>query len=385
MRAFEPSLAGRFVARPNRFVVEAETKAGLVRAHCPNPGRLQEILVPGRRLILQREPEGTRATAYTLVAALYKDRVVPLHTGWTNRLARRLVLPVLFPDAQRVDSEVPLGHSRLDFRVELPRATAYVEVKACTLVEHGVAMFPDAPTVRGTRHVRELVASGDIASEAYVLFLVGHGDPRVLVPNIHADPTFSIALRGAANTVRLHAATVRVAASGEARLLRETVPVDLGPVELVDRNCGAYLLVAHLPRTTGIVIGALGEVSFPSGYYVYVGSARANLSHRVKRHLSIRKRLRWHIDYLLRFAGRVRGLPIYSNEDLECELATDVAAISAGAVPRFGASDCRCRSHLFHFDTDPMPTDAFQEILHRYRHTRMGMHLLGASGADSPQ
>lgn len=380
MRAFEPSLSGRFLTRPNRFVVEVQTKAGLVRAHCPNPGRLQEILVPGRRLILQREPAGERSTAYTLVAACYRDGVVPLHTGVTNRLARSLVLPDLFPEARAIQAEVPLGRSRLDFRVELPHATAYVEVKACTLVEHGVAMFPDAPTLRGARHVRELATLSDAEREAHVLFLVGHGDPRMLAPNVHADPNFAIALREAARTVRLHAATVRVCASGEARLLREAVPVDLGPVELIDRDCGAYLLVAHLPKAQEFVIGALGEVSFPPGYYVYVGSARANLSHRVNRHLSRRKRLRWHIDYLLGRAARVRGLPVYSDEDLECDIADAVAAVADRAIPRFGASDCRCGSHLFHFDRDPMLTDAFQEILHRYRHTRMGPHARGGQG-----
>jgi sugar fermentation stimulation protein A len=242
-------------------------------------------------------------------------------------------------------------------------------------------MFPDAPTLRGARHLRELAGLTAAHNEAHVLFLVGHGDPRMLVPNIHSDPAFSLALREAAKTVRLHAAAVRVAPSGDAELLRESVPIHLGAVELVDRDCGAYLLVVHLPQAERVAVGALGEVPFPPGYYVYVGSGRANLSHRVKRHLSARKRLRWHIDYLLRAAGRVRGLPVYSEEDLECAIAADVASISPRAVPRFGAGDCRCGSHLYYFDTDPTATDAFQEILHRYRHTRMGRRVLAGGDA----
>jgi sugar fermentation stimulation protein A len=296
-------------------------------------------------------------------------------------LARRLAFPALFPDARAVEAEVPLGRSRLDFRVELPHATAYVEVKACTLVEHGVALFPDAPTLRGARHVRELAAIDDPTKEAHVLFVVGHGDPRVLVPNIHADPAFSRVLREAAKSVRLHAATLHVTSEGDARLLRPSVPIDVGPVELVDSDCGAYLLVAEISRAQQVPVGALGDVFFPAGHYVYVGSAMTNLSHRVKRHLSSRKRLRWHIDYLLRIATRVRAFPVYSAEDLECEIAQQVARISDRSVPRFGASDCRCPSHLFHFAADPIATDRFQRVLQRFRHTRMGTRFATAHGA----
>ena len=109
---------------------------------------------------------------------------------------------------------------------------------------------------------------------------------------------------------------------------------------------GTYVLLVAMPRTCRIRVGGLAEMEFPMGFYAYVGSAMAGLQARLSRHLRRSKRVRWHVDYLLR-EGIVRGV-IYAStqERLECELARRLEEVFR-SFPGFGSSDCRCPSHLF--------------------------------------
>lgn len=120
---------------------------------------------------------------------------------------------------------------------------------------------------------------------------------------------------------------------------------------------GSYCLVIHNPSNQTIKVGALGRVAFPKGIYVYVGSALGGIEKRVKRHLSKRKRLRWHIDYFLSATEVVSKVYIPgSSKETECDVARALFASpgAAVAVPGFGSSDCRCKSHLVFFgDVDP--------------------------------
>jgi Uri superfamily endonuclease len=113
---------------------------------------------------------------------------------------------------------------------------------------------------------------------------------------------------------------------------------------------GSYLVLMELERPTTLQIGRLGRFGFPAGRYLYAGSAMGGLEQRVERHLRPSPVRRWHLDYL-RAEARVRGVVLFpSGERLECELAATLLSLPGAAVPapRFGASDCRCRSHLVH-------------------------------------
>ena len=112
-------------------------------------------------------------------------------------------------------------------------------------------------------------------------------------------------------------------------------------------NRGIYLAIFHLPRTQAITIGRLGRFTFPAGIYVYVGSAQRNLQARLARHAKRRKPLRWQIDYLSVKAKFLGALMIDGPKSMECRLAAMLAKHYPRAVPRFGASDCRCGGHLF--------------------------------------
>jgi len=120
-------------------------------------------------------------------------------------------------------------------------------------------------------------------------------------------------------------------------------------------DSGFYQLVVRLGRRRTIVVGRLGRFGFPAGYYVYTGSARRGLESRIARHLRRRKRMRWHIDYLLQCADVV-GVRRYGGGNSECALNGTAEGLpgSTVVVRGFGSSDCRCPSHLLFFSRNPV-------------------------------
>jgi Uri superfamily endonuclease len=112
---------------------------------------------------------------------------------------------------------------------------------------------------------------------------------------------------------------------------------------------GAYLLMIGVSKDTSIRVGALGRIMFRKGSYVYVGSAMNSLSARISRHLRKEKKIKWHIDHLLnsRFAKVKEVLEFPSQKRFECVLSRKVRQRAVSSVPKFGCSDCKCRSHLY--------------------------------------
>jgi sugar fermentation stimulation protein A len=213
----EPLVEARFVRRPNRFVVEARVGgvgAGTsdeVVAHLADPGRLKELLVPGRRMGLRPEaPSSTRATRWTAVLVESPDGAgwVSLNTTMPNRLVRAALASGSLSEFRgwRLSRwEVPFGSSRLDFLLEDTRGGhMYVEAKSVTLVDDGVALFPDAVTARGTRHLEELIRAREEGHGAAVLFILQRRDARRIVAARSIDPDFADAL------IRAEEAGVRV-------------------------------------------------------------------------------------------------------------------------------------------------------------------------------
>jgi Uri superfamily endonuclease len=124
---------------------------------------------------------------------------------------------------------------------------------------------------------------------------------------------------------------------------------------------GVYLLLLSLPIPSTISIGRLGNCSFPAGYYLYVGSAHGpgGLSARLDRHIRREKRMHWHIDYL-RSVAKLNEIWLLANhERAECRLAAATLTLPDAQIPvaRFGASDCRCPSHLIYVPARPTATD----------------------------
>ena len=373
-------------------MVLVDVEGRTLEAHCANPGRLLELLVPGRRVILEHSPGGGRKTEWTLAAVYFQGKVVSLISVRANRAAESLVLPTLFPGAEHIRAEYTEAESRFDFLVDYKGRREFVEVKNCTLSAEGRAMFPDAPTERGTRHLRHLQrlargetgdssardsaardsAAGDSAAGGSVLFILSHHDARRFTPNIHTDPTFAAALADTAGDIGIYAASLFCSPEGWCRLADPEVEIDLAPAAHARADRGSYLILARLEQERHAHTGALGPLRFPAGWYLYAGSARKGLSSRTARHLRRgRKRLRWHMDYLAELADELRSFPIRSGEDLECELAARFRDLSDGTVPRFGASDCGCESHLLYYRQNPLHRKEFFDTLLYFRHARI--------------
>jgi sugar fermentation stimulation protein A len=364
-----------FVERPNRFLIIARAGKTLIPCHCPNPGRLMEMLFPGTRLILEaagRDGAGGR-TAYTAAGVYCRDGVAPLFSARANRAAEKLFLPLIIPGLRELRPEFSLGNSRFDFLCLDGQGRRHlVEVKACSLVEHGTAMFPDAPSARALKHLEELAALSAGAYCCHVLFVIVHGNPGRFVPNLHTDPLFAAALSRygrPAGPVAVHAGLLRCGSDGGAALVSPSIPVDLSHGELAAADGGNYLIILRIPGPVKTEIGALGLISFRSGWYVYTGSARRGLSKRISRHIrKTRKQKHWHLDYLSPRAAEIKGFPVYSYRNLECALARSLAALGGRGVPGFGCSDCGCSSHLYYFSRDPVTNRDFVDMLLRFRH-----------------
>jgi len=215
--------------RDNRFRVTVIVAGESVAAHLPNSGRLAELLTPGRLCRLARFDNPRRKTRFDLMLVEYGGVLVSVDARLPNSLlAEALSSGWLdpFQGYTRFEREVRLGKSRLDFRLSGPAGVCWVEVKSVTLVEEGVARFPDAPTARGTRHLRELTEAVSRGDEAAVVFVVQRADARRFAPHDGADEAFGVALREAASAgVGVYAWTCAV--SQRAITIARPVPVDL--------------------------------------------------------------------------------------------------------------------------------------------------------------
>lgn len=210
-------LRGNFQERPNRFTVIFNSHGKTEKAHLRDPGRLKELLIPNVSLLLRpAQNQRHRKTRYD-VMAVWKDRWAVINSGLHSDLAAALIETDLiheFSNYQVQKREYTYGKSRLDFLLSTKDSLLstkdslltnrestpdrenkmLLEVKGCTLVEDGLAMFPDAPTTRGKRHVEELIQAKEEGLDAAILFLILRDDAVKFTPNWNTDPDFSEAL-----------------------------------------------------------------------------------------------------------------------------------------------------------------------------------------------
>jgi sugar fermentation stimulation protein A len=375
MRFFGPLEKAGFVSRPNRFLIRCRMSGREITAFLPNPGRLQELLFSDSLLYLSREPVSeTRKYPYTVVAVEREGLPIMLHTHKTNTVAEYLIdqgrLPGL-ENARVIRREVTIGHSRFDFLLDQGGEELVLEVKSCTLVGRHTAMFPDAVSARASRHLEELAALSREGRKGAVLFLIHWPRVENFKPDYHTDLHFARTMLACRDQVRFLPVSVswQEDLSLGTGLKRLPIPWDI--IEREARDRGNYLLLLKLPEGRKISVGKLGGIPFRPGYYVYVGSAMANLSARMERHRRLRKTLHWHIDFLRAEAEFQAVLPIRSSSSLECRLAQDLKNISEWSYPRFGSSDCDCPSHLFGFETNPFHSRNFMAIVQHFRMDRL--------------
>lgn len=227
---YENILPAVFLARPNRFTALCRGEDGQeLVCHLRSTGRCAELLIPGARVWVQHSPSPTRKTRYTLITVDKAGMPVNLDSLAPNRLFAEGVCSgvITLPGLGQVTElrpEVQVGDSRLDYRLTGSGGTAYCEVKGVTLERDGTALFPDAPTLRGVKHIRELTHLREQGHPAAVAFLIQMEEVERFAPNTAAQPEFHRAL------CRAGAAGVSVLA-WRCRVAPDSVEV-LAPVEV---------------------------------------------------------------------------------------------------------------------------------------------------------
>ncbi|MGA1866367.1 MAG: DNA/RNA nuclease SfsA [Thermoplasmatota archaeon] len=187
-----------FVSRPNRFlaraVIDGMESEGPQDVHVHDPGRLKEVLVPGTRLLVRKAARGHRKTGWDLLAGRVDDTWVLVNSSFHRLISQALLEdPLLNPFGKAVDlkAEVKVGRSRLDYRMSDEQGRElYIEVKGCSLTVDKVALFPDAPTIRGRRHLKELIDLAEQGYRAGILILVLGPGSECFYPNSSTDPLF---------------------------------------------------------------------------------------------------------------------------------------------------------------------------------------------------
>jgi sugar fermentation stimulation protein A len=231
-----PLLPGEFLGRRKRFFADVRlADSREVVAHCVNTGRMEGLLVPGRRVFVSPARPG-RKLAYTWELLELDTGLIGVNTLMANRLVRAVLEARTLPGLRRfteVRPEYAYGHgSRVDFRLTTKTREHLVEVKNCHLVyPDGIAYFPDAESERATRHLHELTAVTRGGGAATVIFTVQRAGARAVRPSDAHDPTFARAARRASQAgVRFRALEIRPTPEGYA--VERELPVLLEPYEL---------------------------------------------------------------------------------------------------------------------------------------------------------
>ncbi len=186
-----------FIKRPNRFLaICSDIRDGReLKVHVRDPGRLKELLYPGNQVLLKRACGRKRKTKWDLIAAMASSgKWVLVNSGFHSAIAASIILDRQlspFGMVKGLRPEIKVGRSRLDFLVDLEnKGRVYLEVKGCTLVKEGIALFPDAPTERGRRHLVELSSLVQEGYRACVMFLILCPEADCFDANIRTDPLF---------------------------------------------------------------------------------------------------------------------------------------------------------------------------------------------------
>lgn len=197
---YAKTLEAVFVDRPNRFIAHVLVDGNVETVHVKNTGRCRELLYEGVKVILFDSENPSRKTRYDLIAVWKKD------FGWINidsqapNVVMKEWLSVdngYFKGITYVKPEMKYGDSRIDFYIEQGERKSFIEVKGCTLEIDGEGYFPDAPTERGVKHLRELIKIKEQGYDAYVAFVIAMEGIEVVHPNIMMQPEFGTAMEEA--------------------------------------------------------------------------------------------------------------------------------------------------------------------------------------------
>lgn len=200
---YERIVEGVFISRPNRFIAKVNIDGREHTVHVKNTGRCRELLIKGSRVYLSVSDNPHRKTGYDLIAVeKVKENGEILLINMDSQIPNCVAAEFLknggiFRENALIKREVTYGDSRFDIFVTDGEKKAFVEVKGVTLEKDGVAMFPDAPTLRGVKHIKELIRAKNEGYEAYIFFVIQMKGVSLFTPNCATHPEFAVALKEA--------------------------------------------------------------------------------------------------------------------------------------------------------------------------------------------
>jgi len=194
---YQNIVPGTFLVRPNRFIAHIAVGGNTEICHVKNTGRCRELLTANAQVFCQEVLSPTRKTKYDLIAVQKGNRLINMDSQAPNAAAKEWLQAGGLGEIQNLHAETVHGESRFDFSFTKDGRPCFLEVKGVTLETDGVCAFPDAPTLRGARHLRELARLAGEGFGAYVLFVIQMADVAYLRPNDATDPAFAKALRDA--------------------------------------------------------------------------------------------------------------------------------------------------------------------------------------------
>lgn len=218
----------KFISRPNRFTALVSLNSEETVCHVKNTGRLKELLKENVTVYLEESSNPLRKTKYDLVAAEKDGEIFNIDSQAPN-IAAGEYLRKVFADCT-VRPEVKYGNSRFDFYIEGEDKKIFAEVKGVTLIKDGVALFPDAPTDRGVKHIRELIECTKEGYEAYILFVIQTENVDSFSPNDETHKQFGDALREAEKAgVKILAVNCDV--TPDEMTVKQEIPINLRRTE----------------------------------------------------------------------------------------------------------------------------------------------------------
>lgn len=195
---YQKIVEGKFISRPNRFIAYVEINGKKETVHVKNTGRCKELLVDNAKVYLEESQNPERKTKYDLVSVYKGDTLVNMDSQAPNKVALEFLSEGnLFSKDAKIKPEYKIGASRIDVFVEDGDRKALIEVKGVTLENDGIAMFPDAPTERGIKHINELIEAQKEGYECYILFVIQMKKIKEFKPNYITHKAFGDSLQKA--------------------------------------------------------------------------------------------------------------------------------------------------------------------------------------------
>lgn len=222
---------GRFLSRPNRFIAMVEIDGQTEVCHVKNTGRCKELLTDSAEVWLEKSKNPERKTKYDLITVMKQGRLINMDSQAPNKVFEEWVKESgYFEDITFIKPECKYKNSRFDFYIEAAGEKHFIEVKGVTLEKNGVLMFPDAPTERGVKHLRELMDAVEDGYGGHIFFVAQMEDCRYFTPNKKTHPQFAKALKEAEEKGVL-VRCVNCSVTEDSLRIKTFVPIQLEKVE----------------------------------------------------------------------------------------------------------------------------------------------------------